>query len=63
MTFCSPVYVDNIYKDYALPPSFLSVDEFKQSLSEMLCETIFDFNKYNIIRKRLKLLLKCNTQN
>lgn len=60
----SPIYVDNIYKDYALPPSFLSVDEFKQSLSEMLCETIFDFNKYNIIiRERLKLLLKCNTRN
>lgn len=57
----SPIYVDNIYKDYALPPSFLSIEEFKQSLNEMLCETIFDFNKYNkIICERLKLLVKYN---
>ena len=46
--------VDNVYNDISLPPSFLTKEEFLSAVSEMLSETMFDFEKYNnIIRERL----------
>lgn len=57
--FYSPVFVDNIYNDLSLPPSFLACDEFKAAVYDMLTQISFDFEKYNnIIRERLSLYSK-----
>ena len=47
--------VDDIYGDLSLPYSFLSLEEFKEAISEMISEISFDSEKYNnIIRNRLE---------
>lgn len=51
-SFYSPTYVENIYKDCSLPPSFLTIDEFKLSVQDMLTQIIFDYDKYNLILKK-----------
>ena len=57
--FYSPTFIDNIYNDLSLPPSFLSCDEFKSAVYDMLTQISFDFEKYNnIIRERLNLYSK-----
>lgn len=54
--FYSPIIIDNIYNDLSLPPSFLSCDEFKAAVYDMLTQISFDCEKYNnIIRERLNL--------
>ena len=47
--------IDNIFNNEVLPPSFLSRDEFKQSIENMFCATVFDYEYYNnLILNRLE---------
>ena len=58
-SFYTPVFVDNIYKDASMPPSFLSCSEFKNLINDMAEQTIFDYEKYNILlRNRLRKYAK-----
>lgn len=48
-------YIENIYEDKSLPPSFLTKDDFIEMVKDMINETIFDYEKYNkLIIKRLQ---------
>lgn len=52
--FYSPILVDNIYNDLSLPPNFLTCEEFKELLDDMLNENVSDYQKYNdLINRRL----------
>lgn len=47
--------IDYIFNNELLPPSFLSRDEFKQSIEKMFCTTVFDYEYYNnLILNRLE---------
>lgn len=53
--FYDSSFVDNIFNDLSLPPSFMCKEEFKNMVDEMIESTAFDYNKYNqIITSRLK---------
>lgn len=45
--FYNNSYIENIYEDKSLPPSFLTKDECIDMVNNMINETIFDYEKYN----------------
>lgn len=45
--YFSPNYIETIYMDLSLPPSFLTQQEFTDMINDMIESTVFDFNKYN----------------
>ena len=45
--FYNSSFIDNIFKNLSLPPSFLSNEEFKSMVKEMIESAAFDYNKYN----------------
>lgn len=52
--YYSTNYVETIYMDRSLPPSFLTQEEFSDMITEMIESTIFDYDKYNkLIASRL----------
>lgn len=52
--FYSRSYVEDIYNDLSLPPSFLTQEEFKEMAEEMINSISFDYAKYNqLIASRL----------
>lgn len=57
--FYNTSYIENIYNDKSLPPSFLTKHETIDMIKDMISNTVFDYEKYNrLIISRLQTYSK-----
>lgn len=61
--FYTPAFVENVYADLSLPPSFMTLGETIEMVNEMISSTIFDYDKYNhLLSMRIKQYAMLNSK-